>query len=419
MSTALSMDVFQLNKIMEKTTLNYASLGENSNKFYIIELQEGIGEYPYRVYTNYGRIGQRTPRGGTKPFKSYMQAKLEYDKVIRQKTNKGYVVVEMAEDSYSDVVSIKKPAKLDLSSIDDKVLKFIGKIYQETKSFLISTINTPLGKLSANQVAKGYKILSEIEEALNAGSHNLVYLSNQFYSVIPVSFGNSVNFSRMLIDDYYKLNERKELLGVMSSVLDVQKNLESTLEEKYKALNIKLKALDLNDSEYKRIEQKVKKTRGRNHHFDCEIKNIYIVEEIKGREDFNPYNVEVMELFHGSRNENILGILQHGLKIKPQSAKHTGSMFGSAIYFASSSTKSANYCSSFGTVRYEEQFMFLCNVATGKVKEYSDAQPHLTSAPRGYNSVKGVKGGSLIHDEYMVYRENQVDIRYIIEFERN
>ena len=139
-----------------------------------------------------------------------------------------------------------------------------------------------------------------------------------------------------------------------------------------------------------------------------------------GYDKFNPYKVSTMELFHGSRNENILGILKNGLKIKPHSAIHTGSMFGSAIYLADSSTKSANYCWGFDSNgNNDEYFLLVCEAATGKIKEYEDCKTNLTKAPHGYNSVMGKKGRSLINNEYMVYNENQVKIKYIVEFTRS
>ena len=49
----------------------------------------------------------------------------------------------------------------------------------------------PLGKLSKSQIAKGYEVLEEIEEALKgkkAGS-TMDALSSRFYTVIPHDFG--------------------------------------------------------------------------------------------------------------------------------------------------------------------------------------------------------------------------------------
>lgn len=52
-------------------------------------------------------------------------------------------------------------------------------------------------------------------------------------------------------------------------------------------------------------------------------------------------------LWHGTKNENLMSILLKGLKIKPPNARHTGSMFGEAIYFADKLTKSLNYSSKY------------------------------------------------------------------------
>ncbi|MCG7380044.1 hypothetical protein MH215_23910 [Paenibacillus sp. ACRSA] len=134
---------------------------------------------------------------------------------------------------------------------------------------------------------------------------------------------------------------------------------------------------------------------------------------------FNPYKVETMELFHGSRNENILSIMQNGLKIKPKSAVHTGSMLDSGIYSTDASTKFAQYCWGDAGSALGGTFLFVCEGATGRIKEYKSAQPQLDSTPRPYNSVKGAKSpGGLVHNQYILYRENQVKIKYIIEFKK-
>lgn len=413
---------FTVTKVHEKKLLNYASLGENSNKYYKIELQEGTGDYKYRIYTEYGRMG-KTPKKEGRFFNSFYEAESEFCKIIKDKKRK-YVEVEVDEGIGSaSVVSVKtKTKKEDITAVKDKVLRLIGKLYQSATSYMLKSIDTPLGKMSANQVAKGLEILTQIENMLDRGvttGWEVEKLSNEFYSVIPVTFGARVDYRKFLIDDYIKLNDRKDLLGVMSSVVKAQDTLEQKLEDKYASLKIKLKNLSSRSKEYKRLSDFVQSTKGYNHHFGFEIKEIFEVEDMVNHSQFNPKGVKTMELFHGSRNENILSIMQNGLKIKPKSAVHTGSMFGAGIYFADQSTKSANYCWGFdGGVAGDENYLFVCEVATGEIKDYETAQPHLISAPRPYNSVRGVKGRSLIHNEYIVYNDNQVKIKYIIEFKK-
>jgi poly [ADP-ribose] polymerase len=144
------------------------------------------------------------------------------------------------------------------------------------------------------------------------------------------------------------------------------------------------------------------------------IFNVYVNGE---HERFNPENIETKELFHGTRSANILNILTSGLMIKPKTAVHTGSMFGNGIYFADQSSKSTQYAHRWAGNKHSSAFLFLCDVAVGTIKNYEDAQPHLNAAPKGYHSVKGVQGRSLLHNEFIVYDVKQSKIKYLIEFE--
>lgn len=413
---------FTQTKTLERQILNKAELKANSNKFYIIELQEGVGDYPFNVYCEYGRMGAVNPQRKDRYFTSRYEAEREYEKIISSKERSGYAKVDVDLSGGTQQVHLKTANKpQDLTQIKDKVLRLIGKLYQSATSYLATAIDTPLGKISGTQVARGFEALREIEELLDRGvtsGYMLEGKSDKFYSIIPVSFGHKVDYAKFLIDDYTKLNSHKDLLGVMDSVVQAQATLEQNLEDKYKSLKIQLKSLTPRHKEYKHVLEKVKGTHSQHHRFKMDVTEIFKVEDMVGFNDYNPYKVDTMELFHGSRNENILSIMQSGLKIKPKSAVHTGSMFGSGIYLASDVTKSANYCWGFGNASADTYYMFLCEAATGKVKEYNNAQSQLTAAPRGYNSVRGVKGHSLLHDEYIVYKDNQVKIKYIIEFKK-
>ena len=60
-------------------------------------------------------------------------------------------------------------------------LLFKIKQYPPSLSF-----HTHLGKLSEIQLHKGIQILTEIEGKILKGTHDVMDLTNQFYSVIPV-----------------------------------------------------------------------------------------------------------------------------------------------------------------------------------------------------------------------------------------
>jgi poly [ADP-ribose] polymerase len=401
--------------VLKEELLNFASLEGNNNKFYKIQLVE-IDSTHFDVYAEYGRVGAVNPQKDRKTFVHVDLAEKQYEKKLKEKIKKGYhpIITADKDDSVNGNVDVKKNNPV----VKDEVLKLIGRLFDYSKSYVKKSITTPLGNLSKPQVEKGRKVLKEIEKLLDSGvssSDVFLKLSDEFYAAIPYVFGYKVDMSIMLIDNYRKLNQRKDLLDVMESLVNA--NLNSEVEEQYKALNIKLKYLDKNESKFKSLVDNVSNTQGYNHHFNINVNNIYEVEYMDNPPVFNPLNVKVQELYHGSRSENIIHILQTGLRIKPSSAIHTGSMFGAGIYFADQSTKSANYCWGFGHKdRSLDYYLLVCEVAVGKMKDYTSAQSNLRSAPRGYNSVRGVKGSALMHNEIIVYKESQVRIKYILEF---
>jgi poly [ADP-ribose] polymerase len=149
---------FVFKNTLVKNLLNYASIGENSNKFYRIEVQEGTNnsDYPFRVYTEYGRVGKACMQEGRYFIDRYSAGRCFKD-IISQKNGKGYSVVALEDDPYA-ARYIKKP-KVDLSPIKDSIHRLVAKFYQEAAGFITATIETPLGKISAQQVQKGSQII--------------------------------------------------------------------------------------------------------------------------------------------------------------------------------------------------------------------------------------------------------------------
>ena len=60
-------------------------------------------------------------------------------------------------------------------------------------------------------------------------------------------------------------------------------------------------------------------------------------------------------------------------------------------------------------------YLILAEVKLGIVKEEHHAQSYYNRPPQGYDSVMGVKGPSLLHNEYIIYDPIQADIRYVAE----
>ncbi|HRK74038.1 MAG TPA: hypothetical protein PLL64_07165 [Rhodothermales bacterium] len=135
-------------------------------------------------------------------------------------------------------------------------------------------------------------------------------------------------------------------------------------------------------------------------------------------------------LWHGSRNENWMSILGSGLVLRPSNVIITGKMFGYGLYFADKFKKSLNYSSLSGSFwtggKADRGYIALYEVHTGHALTIRRHQPwcyQLDSDKlkahgvlrRRYDSVFAKGGADLLHNEYIVYKEAQNTIKYLIE----
>ena len=419
-------------KVVDNIVLNFTNISGNNNKFYSIELQECDGNY--RIFTHYGRVGFEGTKEGRYFLKEdYTQTNgktideiireeslEEFNKILESKKKKGYVPIDVFQ---ADVGSGKVESKINnqfrkkstKTSLDSRVQGLVVQIYEEASKTLENTIRTPLGALSESQIDKGYEKLKQIRNAISYDDRKLlVELSSQFYSLIPQKLSYKLG-SEIVIDETSKADRQEELLQLMRDVYSVKGSLDSDILAKYKAINAKISPLDKTDEEYLRIEEKIAKTHSSSHNVKLYVDNIFSTDlfSVKGR--FNPRKLESMELFHGSANKNILGILQRGLLISPPSAQFNGAAFGRGIYFARHSTKSSQYSTKFHSNIRKNGFLFLADVAVGRMQKVSRYTFGKTLEP-GYDSVHAVSGFDLIHDEYIVYNTSQVELKYIVDF---
>lgn len=434
---------FENYKILQKKTLNYLDPAANSNKYYTIELHEGNGKY--RVFTDYGRLGSR----GTKQVRetdSLFAAEAEFDRLVRSKLRKGYVKVDLAQSTtgsdkakelidVTQVKVVKKPSRRKKSDLHPLIQAFVAQIFDEAGHKLnilvrgnaVSDGASPLGRLSIRQIEKGRSILQEIADILqykkgNGQIEDVLSLSNEYYANIPKAFGRRVTPQMVAITTDEKISEELDILKFYEDSLRMGEIIYDTnnIDKQYLSLNSDIGVLDPQSDKYQEIVDYVRRSQSSYHSVDLIVKHIFTVKQHKAPE-FDDSMGNVMELFHGTRSANMPGILSIHLKLPSQlrGVHITGAMFGPGIYFASQSTKSSQYsCSRFGgtTNRYPTAFMFLADVALGRIKKEEYAKYYL-KPPAGYHSVMGVKGKALLHDEYIIYREAQQRLRYIIEFQ--
>jgi poly [ADP-ribose] polymerase len=301
-------------------------------------------------------------------------------------------------DGDSDDVVKDKPA----SKLDVKVQKLIEMIcdvksMEETiKEMKYDTKKAPLGKLTTAQIKSGFSALKKIESLVQAGNTrgDAIYKAcDEFYTRIPHNFGMK---RPPLITTKQEIKEKLALLEALSDIqvamTILQKKVEDDdvhpIDRHYKEMDCEICPLSSDDEMYDLIGKYIKQTHGSTHsNYTLEVKEIFEINKQKEIARFKDVGNRQL-LWHGSRITNWMGILSQGLRIAPPEAPVTGYMFGKGLYFADSSSKSANYC--FATPNKPEGLLLLNEVSLGGTNDLAAADHNAHKLPKGTNSTKGV-----------------------------
>ena len=438
--------------VLKTAVLNRADLQANNNKYYVLEVHEAQGRY--RLFTHYGRVG--TPGTCEARYADNLPDVLaEFERLYREKTgkSKGYVPVDVKQSlvgsvsgrqrvpgvpspfSASSAVAPAIPSAPALrvkttpsgmsfvpaSTLHPDLARFVERIYDATKSELVRRIETPLGSLTSAQIERGQDKLREIRFAITRQRRErLVALTGEYFSLVPHRLALRFDPLDVIIDTVKKADDEEELLQLMRDVFSVQDDLQADTDRKYRALGAQMQVVDRTCADYDRIECKIQTSHSWRHTAKIKVRRIFTVQSPEERTRFQREGEpvgNVQELFHGTRNCNLVGILTRGLLIAPRNAPCTGAMFGKGIYFADQSSKSAQYCQlNRADGRPESGYLFLADVALGRIKR-EKLSCYREQAPDGYDSVQGCKGMYLAHNEYIIYRASQCTLRYIVEIE--
>ena len=92
---------------------------------------------------------------------------------------------------------------------------------------------------------------------------------------------------------------------------------------------------------------------------------------------------------------------------------------GNGIYFGDASCTSAFYTTP-GTTK-KTRFMAIARVGLGKMKDFTKITYGIDGPPSGYDSCHGLRNkkgapSQFEDDEYVIYRQNQQRLEYLVEF---
>ena len=388
----------------------------NNNKYYNC-FPEGD---QFRV--EYGRVD------ATKTTAYYPMSKWESQ--IKSKIKKGY----------QDVTDLKKDLVEEISSANPE------SPYRDIENAAVKAIVEKLQNLARETINKNYTVKAsavtqdmvdaaqKIIDALANNSSTVDEFNNnllKLFAVIPRKMGNVRDYLANKSDDFAQIiSKEQDLLDVMRGQIYVKPENEPvvTVEKKQQTIleELGLEMEEANADDIALIKTLMKESVDK-------FRKAWRVTNVKTQERFDKFVKEnnikdTRLLFHGSRSENFWSIIKTGLVLRPTNAVITGKMFGYGVYYAPKCAKSIGYTSLSGSYwahgGNNTAYMALFDVAYGvpydvynfDSKYYNLDYNRLQQFKAGANCLHAhADKGMLRNDEIVVYKEEQMTIKYLIE----
>jgi poly [ADP-ribose] polymerase 2/3/4 len=424
---------------LKEVVLIYSDVGANNNKVWKGRLLPN-GD----VHTEWGRVGktmqQKTyPRAGASKL-----LQKESEKLAKGYTHAHIITNATAPKHTSNAnlmdVAINQIAKGDTLLKDLVTMLVQANIHQITSQSQITynsttgLFQTPLGIVTDWGIQKAYRLLAEIQNALERHQlQNAAATINEYLRVIPQDFGMRLDIHAMFPNGA-AIQKQRDLLDALEASFNTtqraqpepqatEKNQTTQEQKEEEVFSVNITACSKEETE--RLRKLYRKTKSTMHRYvtDMDVKRAYEIEiptqrrvfETEGRPLGN-----VQTLWHGTKLANVLNILRVGLKVSPpRTAAIAGALYGPGLYFSDMSSKSLNYATNYwhGGGRGTDQtfFMFLANVAMGK--PFIPKGARSSRPPQGYHSYLAKAGQSgVIHNEMVIPSENQADLIRLVEF---
>lgn len=418
-------------KLIEKVTLVCYSIEKNNKKQWIGELYDN-GD----VITRWGLVG------GTLDSKTFPNAGVEFlrkkekEKLRPKKDKESYTRALTVDDINASSV-ILSPAQNDLaqiakeqlakhnptlSALIDRLVKAnVHNIVSQTSITYNSTsglFQTPLGVIRQEGLDQARDMLVEIKKSMIKKDSKLAKLVSDYCRVIPQRVGHKFTVES-IFPDLEAIQKQSNILDSLEATLAAMttpKNDGVTKTEKPKLFEVDLDVLT-DKEEQERLEKfyssTMKSMHGYNH---IKIQQFYKIKIHNMYNNFDETLGNVYETFHGTGMGNILSILKSGLKVSPPSTAFiAGKMWSNGVYGAIHSSKSLGYTfGKWGGRTGESGWLAVCDFAMGNIEYPTHSGRNYPS--KGFDSVwaKPEKTG-LLHDELVVYKDNQINIKYLLE----
>lgn len=408
-------------KLIEEVNLVKSEIGENANKWWRGQLFDDD-----KVKAFWGRVGASGENGEWDGGKRYL------DKKVKEKIKKGYThaktVTSTMTQSAGVTSSLQLLAQQELAKNNPTLSKLIDRLVASNIHNITSNTNitfnsanglfqTPLGIVTPAGVTEARDMLVEVKKALEKrNKKSLVKLTSEYVRIIPQKVGRIFTIESVF-PDIDSIQKQSDILDSLeASYKSLTANTGTTSSSK--VFEVELDVL-MDNNEIRRLTDEFEKTKSVQHGYNhIKIQNIYTVQI---NDMFDAFSTKgkplgsIKEVYHGTSQANVLSILKSGLKTAPPSTAYiAGKMFGNGIYGAIQSSKSLGYTfGRWGASSADTGWLFICDFAMGKIDEPTG---HCSRPSAGYDSVWAkAKKCNLYHDELIVYRNEQVNVKYLIE----
>ena len=392
----------------------------NHNKYY--ELYTLPGETIFHV--KYGRV-ELTEQHCTYPIS-------QWEKKYNEKIKKGYVDQTSLHAQPQATVGF---AAISNAAIND----IVTKLQSYANGVVSSTYSVKVENITQAQLDTAQGILDELAGYVGRAESSCDAINNsllQLYMTIPRHMRNTKDHllcADTAPADPLEVDKRfAQLLGNEQDKLDALHGQVATAgveQENTKATQNILEAMGLTFAEVTFDETTlIKSMLGPN---ACQFRRAFRVTNTKVQERYaawlDKHPVPKTALFwHGSRNENWWNILQTSLVLRPTGVVISGKMFGHGLYLADKAQKSIGYTSLRGSYWARggaaTAFLAIFEAHIGRQLHIKRHEPWCGSLTweklreRGdYDSLYAEGGIDLRNNEFIVYKEEQLTPKYLVE----
>ena len=428
---------------MTTQTLMYVltDANANNNKFWEITCDE-----TGRVSTRNGRVGS------SGQHRVLGMGDALFNSKIREKERKGYKRIEVVGQPSGpggiDKAELIGAAEAQIGRGDPVISALVRQLAEINRHQIIAAsggqmnvdlatgiVSTPVGVVTQANIRQARDILQRLEPLIRGAdfdSPDFLTPLEEYLMLVPQKVGSKRGWHRDFLAAEDALTRQGTLLDQLEGSIEIAEDRLRKMRESEAGSGEAPKLFDvaMRVSEDPDLRARVMAFFKAGHHAKHASSNLKVARifEVTLGDMDRDYREDglrvggVMELWHGTRAHNLLSILKSGLIVPREngSIHVTGRMFGNGVYFSDQSTKSLNYAAGYwdGKASEDRCFMFLADVAMGK-PWHPDRTGASVKPPAGYDSVFA-RGGKdrVLNNEMIVYRTSQVNLKYLVEFEK-